>query len=225
MNLMILVLLLLGVFFTWYSEALGSYIKLISMDSKRNLVGNSLVQAIGVLSRFGFFMQSFAFAWILDKRLYLSERFSLVIGCLLVVLLCMLTLQYFGEKSTKMLFGFYSKLGLIENLSYKPKNIKVFNICIVPSFIQVFAYILLYTGSFSVLLIQIIDVDFAARSIALSGIINGISTIILLSYIDVKFAHHIEKNGDSSIPYELIMARFYAIFILILSLFVISISV
>jgi hypothetical protein len=225
MSLIILTLLFFGVFFTWYNEALGSYIKLISMDSKRNLVGNSLVQAIGVLSRFGFFVQSFAMAWIIDKRLFLSERLYLVIGCLLVVLLSIITLQYFGEKSTKMLFGFYSKYGLIEKLSYKPKNIKVFNIHLVPSFTQVFAYMLLYTGSFSVLLIQLIDIDFAARSIALSGIISGISTIILLSYIDVKFAHHIEKKGESSIPFELIMARFYATFILILFLLVINISV
>jgi len=195
------------------------------MDSNRNLVGNSLVQAIGVVSRFGFFMQSFAFAWILDKRLYLDQRFSLVICCLLVVLLCMLTLQYLGEKSTRLLFSFYSKLGVIENLEYEPKKIKIFNFKIIPSWIQVFAYTLLYSGSFSVLLIQIIDVDFAARSIALSGIINGISTIILLSYIDVKFAHHVEKNGDSLIPYELIMARFYAISMLILVLIITNIFI
>lgn len=85
-----------------------------------------------------------------------------------------------------------------------------------PNLLQVVAYIFLYFGAFSPLYLQIIFTDFSARSIALSGIINGMSTLILVSYIDVKYANQIETNSVSILQEELIAARYTALLILVL---------
>ena len=211
---LIIILLGIGVFITWYSETLGSYIKIISMHSNRNVVGNSIVQATSVFSRLGFFMQSFAFAWIIDSRLFMEDRLTLVLFCLTIVFGCLIFLNFYGRLSTKILFIIYHKLGIIKKLEFDLGHFKILNFRIKPNLSYVFAYFLLYLGSFSPLIIQTMDVNFAARSVALSGVINGISTIILLSYVDVKYAHDLEDAGFSSIPMKLIAARYYALGIL-----------
>lgn len=207
-------LLVLGVFITWSSEALGSYIKLVAMRSNRNVVGGSLVQAASVLSRLGFFMQSFAFAWIIDSRVLMHSRLVLFLICLLVVFLSLIFLNFYGRLATHILFFGYHKLGIIEELDEEPEYSIKIDFRIRPPATYVFAYFLLYFGSFSALIIQTIDASFAARSVALSGVINGISTIILLSYIDVKYAHDVEVAGTSLIPMQLIISRYYALGIL-----------
>jgi hypothetical protein len=210
-ELIIIIFLSLGIFITWYSEALGSYIKLISMSSNRNVVGSSLVQAAGVLSRLGFFMQSFAFAWIIDSRLFMDSRLMLVIFCLIIVLISLTLLNFTGRVSTDMLYLIYYKLGVIKKLERESKYSITLDFKIKPNPSYLAAYLLLYLGSFSSLLIQTMDVNFAARSVALSGVINGLSTIVLLSYIEVKFAHDVEEFGFSLIPMKLILSRYYAL--------------
>jgi len=219
---LIIILLSIGVFVTWYSEALGSYIRIISMHSNRNVVGNSIVQATSVFSRLGFFMQSFAFAWIIDSRLFMGHRLALVLFCLSIVFGCLIFLNFFGRLSTQILFTLYHRFGIINKLEFDIAHIKPLNFKIKPKLSHVFAYFLLYFGSFSPLMIQMIDVNFAARSVALSGVINGISTIILLSYIDVKYAHDLEDAGTSLIPIKLIAARYYAVVILFIIIMLMS---
>ena len=215
-ELIIFCILIMGVFITWSTEALGSYIKLVSMSANRNIVGVSLVQAISVISRLGFFSQSFAFAWIIDSRLFIETRINLFVSCLITVLFSLVLLKYKGDKIVKIVFKFYHKIGVIKDLNINDIKVLKLNKKIKPPKLYVFAYLMLYMGSFSPLIIQLANLDFAARSVALSGIINGVSTIMLLSYVDVKFARDLEESELSLIPEELIFARYYAVGILIL---------
>lgn len=89
-------LLGIGVFITWTSEAFGAYIKYYSNLIGKQITGITLVQSIGVFSRIGFFLQAFAIAWILDKNLYSNDRFFIVIFSELVILIGLIFLNRFG---------------------------------------------------------------------------------------------------------------------------------
>ncbi len=204
----------LGVLITWTSEGFGAYIKYYSNLIGRQITGITLVQSIGVFSRIGYFLQAFAIAWILDKNLYSNNRFYIVIYGELIILIGLIILSRFGLILSKYIYIIHSKLKIIDKLNIE--HIKIDKIVFKrPKLIQVIAYIFLYLGAFFPLYLQLLYSDFAARSIALSGIINGVSTLILISYIDIKYANQIEGNGESILQEELIAARYVALIILI----------
>jgi hypothetical protein len=209
-------LLGVGVLITWISEGFGAYIKYYSNIIGRQITGITLVQSIGVLSRIGYFLQAFAIAWILDKNLYSNDRFFIVIYSEIVILLGLIILYRYGLIFARLIYAIHSSLKIIDKMNVE--HLKIEKITLKrPKFIQVFAYIFLYLGAFFPLYLQILFSDFAARSIAISGIINGVSTLILISYIDVKYANQVERNGVSVLQEELIAARFIALIVLIVT--------
>lgn len=208
------ILLGIGVLITWTSEALGSYIKYYSNLIGRQITGITLVQSIGVFSRIGYFFQAYAIAWILDKNLYSNDRLFIVIIGELIILIGLIFLNRFGLILAKYIYIIHEKLKIIDKFNTDVIKIKTIGLK-KPNSLQVFAYIFLYLGAFFPLYLQILLPDFAARSIALSGIINGVSTLILVSYIDIKYANQIEAKGQSLLQEELITARYLALIILI----------
>jgi hypothetical protein len=214
MNLIVLISLGLGVMLTWLFEGLGGYIKEYGARINRQTTSAMLVQSIGVFSRIGFFLQAFAVAWVLDTKSFQDGRFTLVLFCEFMALASLFILFAFGDRLSKSLFLLYSRVGIIKPISkmFFPQRILIAK---KPNFIQVLGYLFLYLGAFSPLYIQMLFPEFAARSIALSGIINGISTLILISYMDVKYADQIESKGLSLMQGELLGARFAALIILI----------
>lgn len=215
MQINIFIILGVGVLVTWASEGLGGYIKYYSNIIERQITGITIVQSIGVFSRIGYFLQAFAIAWILDEKLFEGDRIQLIIYCEIMILVGLLSLCKIGMTVSKFVFTFYEKINVIDRkYGDQPCDLKLKWSC--PSAVQVLAYILLYFGAFSPLYIQLIAQDYAARSIAISGIINGMSTIILISYIDIKYANQIEGDGQSILQEELMSARYVALMLLIM---------
>lgn len=215
-ELLILFFLFIGIFFTWFAETITSYIRIVLQKYNQNVISLSLVSAISVVSRFGFFIQTFIIAWIIDLQLFLNHRLELSIFFMCVVAFTNLFLFFYGSWFVKLIYKIYVFLGLINNNLNKFESNKItLNPKISPQVFHIFAYLFLYCGALVPLLAQLYDINLAARGIAIAGIVNGVATIMLLSIIDVKYANAIQNNKTSEIPEKLIKARFYALVIII----------
>lgn len=213
MDSLLLVTLFIGVYVTWATEALGSIIRKASIAARKNVLGSSIVQAIGVFSRLGFFLQTFAIAWIIDEHKFSSNRYIIALCYCATVMLALISTQYLGKK----LIGFvyartYHFFGHAKNENKELNAISI-DLKKRPSTVQVIGYVFLYFGGIFPLIGQLINPDFAARSLALASIINGISTILLIAIVDMKMAIQIESSGISDIPDKLYVARYIALFI------------
>ncbi|QSZ42367.1 hypothetical protein GJV85_09700 [Sulfurimonas aquatica] len=219
MDIIILILFYMGVFITWGTEAVGSIIKKIGMISKKNLLSSSFVQSLSILARFGFFLQLLVVSWIVDEKLYLESRGSLALGYTVMVLLSIMIVQKIGPKSLFYLFNLIMNKFNFE--THDNANTGDVHISLVaPTITQVSGYLLLYTGGMLPLLIQLAFPEFSARGLAIAGVVNGLSTILLIAINDTKMSMQIHKNGFSKIPDQLYVARYIAISILIIVLIV-----
>jgi hypothetical protein len=214
-NINISILLGLGVILTWSFEALGGYIKEYGRKINRQLTCVTLVQAIGVFSRLGYFFQAYGIAWVIDTNSFQNTRTLLVIYCELLIVMGYIILHFYGGMLSRFLFNIYSNLGIIDAATKIGEADKKILTAKTPKLSQVVGYFFLYFGAFSPFYIQMINPNYAARSVALSGIISGVSSVILISYMDVKYANQVEMKGHSVVQEELLGARYTALLILI----------
>jgi hypothetical protein len=201
--------LFVGGFVVWSAESLGTIIKIQSMQAGKNIFGGAIVQMLSVLSRLGVFIQTFAIAWLIDTNMLMERRLHLVVGYLLVIFLTLLSMRrlfsYIGD-----FYGKYVSLatdkGLKVTFEWRSEGAK-------PSLIGIAGYVFLYAGAVFPLVGQKIDPDLSARSMAISAIFNGVSTVLLVGYLDVKYAIDLERSGQSRLPYSLYQSKFLAVFI------------
>lgn len=222
-TLIIICSLYIGSFVTWSTETFGSLVKLLGMQIKSNLISASVVQSISIFSRLGFFLQTLAIAWLVDERILIDSRVQLVFGYLLVTLITVFVTHRFGFGMLERIYKYIIAREL-KNLQETPTQLKHQPLPM-PSALQVIGYLMLYTGGFLPILVQLAIPEFAARGVALASIINGISTIILISYYELKTSIDIHKSGVSKIPAQLLSARYAALSISLmvgLTIFVIA---
>jgi hypothetical protein len=213
-SLLTLSSLYVGAFITWSTEAFGSVIRLIGIAAKSNLISSSFVHSIGIFSRLGFFLQALALAWIVDEKLLMGFRYEMAIGYLVVSSFSVIFIHLFGARIIELLCKILANKIPID--AWKNHSVKIeFNAFTRPKQLQIFGYILLYSGGFFPILIQLVIPEFAARGVALASIVNGVSTIILISYYDLKTSVEIQHNGASLIPVQLVWARYGALVFLV----------
>ena len=193
----------------------------MSMDTGNNVIGGAIVQALSVGSRLGVFLQSFALAWIIDDKLYLDSRTNFALSYLAIILLSIL----FSKITAPIIVEFtqqeYTRNKVVQKSETDKKEIGIFYLTERPNIYAVYGYLFLYLGAIIPLIGQLLLPSFAARSIALATIINGLSTIILIAYLDLKIAYQLESKEYSKIPGQLMSSKLVAIiisFILVLSL-------
>ena len=213
-SILILTALYVGAFVTWSTEASGSIIRLFGMETNSNLISTSVVQSISIFSRLGFFLQALALAWIVDEGLFIKFRPEMAIGYLLISLFSLLFINNFANKIIQLFLNIIRFK--IKTQPWEINSVQIkFNSKTTPKPLQVLGYVLLYVGGFFPILIQLALPEYAARGVALSSIVNGISTVILISYYDLKTSIEINKTGNSSIPSQLIWARYAALVLLL----------
>jgi len=207
-----LVLFYIGVLITWSIEAAGSVIKIHGMKMGANLVSASFVQAIGVFSRLGFFLQSYASAWIVDESFYPEKKPAIAVGYFMMVFISVLFSQTI---LSRFIWALMSKHPTFKQSFLDPSlKSSVTQKKLNPSVLQVFGYLMLYSGGFSPIVLHLLSPEFVARSVALSGLINGVSSIILVAYYDIKTSLELASCGFSAIPYQLLRARYVALLLL-----------
>ena len=145
---------------------------------------------------------------------YIKFRPEMAIGYLLISLFSLLFINNFANKIIKLFLNIIRFK--IKTQPWEINSVQIkFNSKTTPKPLQVLGYVLLYVGGFFPILIQLALPEYAARGIALSSIVNGISTVILISYYDLKTSIEINKTGNSSIPSQLIWARYAALVLLL----------
>ncbi len=201
-----------GAFVTWSTEAFGSLVKIFGMEIKSNLISVSVVQSISIFSRLGFFLQALAIAWIVDEIILIEFRGLLVLGYLAITLFSVYVTHFFGLRVLKYAYNYIISKAPSNNLNETAGRLR-YQYLWRPSVLQILGYLMLYMGGFLPILIQLVLPEFAARGVALASIINGVSTIILISYYDLKTSIEINKSMVSDIPAQLLAARYVALFI------------
>lgn len=219
LGLYMLGFLFVGAFLTWATEASGSIIKKIGISTGQVLVSSSVVQAISIFSRVGFFSQAFVIAWIVDANLFVENRFMVVAGYYISVFLAIIISQRAGYGVLTMFMHWFYKKTELSNHCDQDESIYEPIELITPRISQVVGYVFLYFGAIFPLLIQLVYPDFTARGVALASLVNGVSTILLIAINETRFAIDIQKTGGSLIPDQLYCARYLG---LIINVFLLS---
>lgn len=207
--------LYVGAFITWATETLGSIIKIIGMSAKKNLIFASVVQSISVFSRLGFFMQALSIAWIVDQKILMDSRLELAFGYLFITFISVFLTHFFGLKLVTQVYTKINRVA-VNSIFNDVKIISIYENGSKPKLLQIIGYVMLYAGGFFPILLQLIFPEFAARGVALASIVNGLSTIILVSFYDLKTSMEIQEAEVSNIPIQLIYSRYAAIMIILI---------
>lgn len=217
MKLLLLISLFFGSIVTWSAEASGSVIKKLCIKSETNLVGASIVQSISVVSRFGFFLQAFSVAWILDQNMFVGNRMLIVYTYISTMIIAIALVQIFFFQTLNFLVGFF-RLDVLSNILLLHASDSKIDLAQKTNIVYVVGYFFLYLGAVFPLLVQLLFPDFSARGVAIASIVNGFSTILLVAYADVKMSLEIHRTKESLIPDRLFVARYCAIIALSIAL-------
>ena len=107
----------------------------------------------------------------------------------------------------------YARKKIVEKSKIQNNEIGYFVLSERPNIYAVVGYLFLYLGAIIPLIGQLMLPSFAARSIALATIINGLSTIILVAFLDLKIAYQLESREYSDIPGRLMASKLLAVII------------
>ena len=203
--------LLVSCVIIYSAESIGTVIKKMSIDTGNNVLGNGVVQALAVGSRLGVFLQTFAVAWIIDEGLLLDSRLLMASGYLVAILITTLLCQLLAPQIIKLVLIVYRSFGV----ELKNNNLAIgferFPFVATPYKWAVVGYYFLYLGAIVPLMGQLFLLDYSARLLALATIANGLSTMILIGFVDLRIAYEIDQTGKSDLPVMLMTSKYYAI--------------
>ena len=213
-------LLLLATLLIWGIESLAHVLKIIGIRSNTPLIGNAFAQSLNIVSRLGYFIQTYIIASLLDRSLYTDKRLLIVISYFVCVLLSTFIIEICFKRIVKLYK--YLLTGNLLDIKAQTYTHPVSNK--IGGRLQPLAlvgYIFLYGGAIAPLGIQLIFPSMAARSIALGAILNGISTIVLISVLDLRIAMNTQNNVNHSLSENIYRSKYYAsltliIFVLVL---------
>lgn len=207
---MLILILMLSCFAVFYIESVGTVIRKTSMDTGNNVIGNALVQALSVVSRLGVFIQSFVFAWIIDEQLFLDLRFKIAALYLAVLSASILGAVMTAPIIVRFVRLQYERKNIKEELKVEVSEVGAVSLYRRPMLYAILGYLFLYLGAIVPLIGQVLMSSFAARSMAIATIINGLSTIILVAILDLKIGYEIEAKKYSEIPGRLMASKLLA---------------
>ena len=209
-------LLLFASFLVWGVESLAHVSKILGIRSGTALIGNAFAQSLNIISRFGFLIQTYIMAIILDRSLFIEYRLIIV----LLYLICALASSFIIEILFHKLILLYEYLLLRKDVN---NSINKFNISFsnrsIGGHLNLLAfagYIFLYSGAVAPLIIQMLFPSMAARSVALGTILNGASTILLITILDFKIALNTQNNVHKNLSEDVYRSKYYASFSLII---------
>ena len=220
---MILVIVILASCFIIYSaESVGTIIKKMSIDTGNNVLGNGVVQALSVGSRLGVFLQTFAVAWIIDEGLLFELRTQVATGYLIAILITTLLCQVLAPQIITLVLTIYAVFGVRLKNDEMAFGFEKFPFVVTPHKWGLVGYYFLYLGAILPLVGQLFLVDYSARLLAIATVSNGVSTMILIGFVDLKLAFEIDQKGSSNIPVRLMASKYYAIILCMLTVMLIN---
>jgi len=215
-------LLLLATLLIWGVESSAHAFKIIGIRSNTPLIGNAFAQSLNIISRFGYFIQTYIVAIILDRSLFIENRLLIMF----LYFICVLASSFIVEICFKRFIRLYEKLALRNlidtgaNIYTPPASNKIGGRLLPLAFV---GYIFLYGGAIFPLVIQMIFPSMAARSVALGSIMNGLSTILLITVLDLRIALNTQNKVNNALSADVYRSKYYASFIL--AIFILAILV
>jgi hypothetical protein len=207
----LLCLVIFGAVVVWASESTGTIVRAVGIQLGLNVLGGALVQRLSVISRLGVFVQTMAMAWVIDEGLLIDHRLLVAVAYVGAVVIATTLTQALSHKIYLAVYSYAIRRGLPASLGgahmFKFQGCRLF--CR-GSGLATLAYVFLYVGAVFPLLGQSLSSALVARSIAIASVLNGVSTLILIGYIEMRMAVDVERTGVSTLPRVIYSSKYSA---------------
>ena len=201
----------------WFIELCVAFVRSAGIREEKNVISAAIQQSLSIVSRVGVFGQQAVIALILDKRILMDSRAELGAFYSISVLLVIVLGLFFSKGITEI----FSKItGMLSKRTSAAAASAVFapefqrllspNIVKHRDYFLLLTYFLYYSVVPAILICQRFAAEYSATLLAISTIVNGVGTIIVIWRFDMRLAIAIENSGDAArVIHQALFARLF----------------